>query len=690
MAEVVATPTMCEHVGRTSSSEQSAAYRWLSEHPDLICALYGLLLGVGVCWPLFGGRPLFLLDWVAGPHAALVPASVYGLNGGLTTSILSTLGTATLLHVFGEAATWLVLFAFFPIAALGVGRLVGGSVLARVAAASVVCVNPWVFDRIYAGQLALIFGFALLPFATRAALRDRGGHDVIGALACALWWAILTALSPQFAWIYGVVVVVGAVTLWVRRRRAQVLWRSAGAAAAWFAGAAGASCAMTLYVLVAHSATSLPVKVGTATLEIYATTGDRHLGLFANVAALYGFWRRGPGPTLPKDVITGWPFLMLAILAVVATGYWVVLRTRHGTHDGPGNRQLGWPLLAIGIVGYFFALGAQGPTGGLFRWAYRVVPFFDVMREPQKVLMLTVLMYAVGIGWGIGHLQRTSPGSARPWVRFGVAAAVGIALPLGYTATMFDGLGGQIAPSVIPAAYAQANRLMGKGSGQVLFFPWHLYEALPFAGDRVVANLGPSVFERPVISGDNVQVGRLETQSTSPRSRYLGQFVDGERSRRAFGAQVAPLGVEYVVLAKVVDWRTYAWLAHEPDLRLVSDTPSLEIWRNLAFDGVGHRPGASRPVVEISPVAYRVPGGRRSMATIDAPYERGWTLEGVAGVPTPEGDVGFPLDTVRGGTAVFSPWGPTKDGYVASGAAAFLVAAVLTVDRWRRRRRGAR
>jgi len=44
------------------------------------------------------------------------------------------------------------------------------------------------------------------------------------------------------------------------------------------------------------------------------------------VLALYGFWRTGPGPELPKDVIIGWPFIMFAILVIVGVGAWYALR----------------------------------------------------------------------------------------------------------------------------------------------------------------------------------------------------------------------------------------------------------------------------------------------------------------------------------------------------------------------------
>jgi len=33
------------------------------------------------------------------------------------------------------------------------------------------------------------------------------------------------------------------------------------------------------------------------------------------------------------------------------------------------RRRLAWLLVMVGAAGFFLALGSQGPTGALFRWA---------------------------------------------------------------------------------------------------------------------------------------------------------------------------------------------------------------------------------------------------------------------------------------------------------------------------------
>lgn len=697
----------------------SAAPTWRRAfaHPDVATACFGVAVAVGVCWPVLGDRPLFLLDWVIGPRPPLPSPSMLGLDGGLTTGVVGDLVFTVLVRVIGEAATWLSLFAVFPIASVGVGRLTGGRLWPRLAAAALYCVNPWVFNRIYAGHLTLLLGYALLPFAVSSALKAtnparrpllsvRGWEVPTSAIGPALWWAVLAAFAPHYAWIYGVVLV--SVAMVTRRRR----WWLVG----WLVCCAAFFGVMSMYILLPHSVTALGTTVGTTSLDLYRTTPDPHLGLLPNVAALYGFWRLAPGPVLPKDVVTGWPLLMAALLVLVVAGFWAVLGHRRATSltglaasnqavsagadgapgpEGPASpdpptgdgdaerRRVGWLLVVVGVAGFFLALGSQGPTGALFHWAYDTVPFFDIMREPQKFLMLLVLAYAVGLGWGVQRLGRMKLSTRRAgWA----VAAIGLALPLAYSPSIFDGLAGQIGPSTLPPAYQQANRLMGEGPGQVLYLPWHLYEVQPFTGGRVVASIASGVFQRTVVSGDNVQVGNVQTQSDSRRQAYLTGLLAKGDAIADFGTSVAPLGVEYVALAKTSNWHSYSWLEHQPDLRLVLDSGSLEVWRNLDFRGPGRRPGASQPVRQLSPVAYRVPPGPPGPVEIDAAYQPGWQLDGVSGQPSPEGTVEFILGRA-GGVAQFRPWGMVKLGDVISGAAFAVLASALVWTRRRRRRR---
>ena len=732
-------------------------------HPDAATLAFGIVIALGVCVPLLGGGRVFLLDWSLGPHFPVTTPAALGLNGGVTASIGGSVVMALLNHLLGGAATWLPILVFFPIAAVGAGRLAGRSRWSRLAAGTLYAVNPFVFNRLYAGHLALLMGYALLPFAIKAAIRSLSS-PVLRWSVPALWWAGLTSVSVHFAWIYGLVIIGNLIVAISTKQHS--LRRMAG----WFATCVGAFALMSAYIILPQVSTTLPTRIGSVSLNLYMTNGDPHLGLFANVLGLYGFWRTGPGPELPKDVIIGWPFIMFAILVIACLGAWYALRKSpmedaetysEGILEGVGvtgkslvpakilvpsdvitirsrvveQKRLAILLVFIGVAGYFLALGNQGPTDGLFLWSYYHVPFFAIMREPQKFLMLLALAYAVFFGWGVERLSQVAISPSR----FGAittAAFMGLVLPLGYCVTIFDGLDGQISSSPLPSAYQRADALMGAGAGNVLVLPWHIYMEYPFTNGRVIANVGPTSFRRNVISGDNVEADNVETQSTSPRSAYLEQLFQNGNQTSNFGALVAPLGVRYVVLSKAVDWTSYSWLNDQKDLKLVLDDQSLEVWRNVAYSGVGHRitkltsvsgiaglltlakrnelgagavvtrsasnnssgsPGTpvkksapagettARPSVQqLSPVAYRISSGRPGWVTVDTTYQRGWSLNGRAATSTAEGTVLVRVGS-KGGVLEFTPWRMVRLGYIVSAGVFIALLLVLAVEPRRRK-----
>ena len=148
--------------------------RQVLEYPtrrqQVLVSGWGALLALGICLPLLGSGALWLLDWVSGPHTPLVPPDALGLAGGLVSGVPFTIVANWLVRNLAGTGTWIPLVAVYPLAAWGGSRLVGGSNRARAAAATFYCVNPFVFQRIYAGHLGLLLGYALLPFAVASAL----------------------------------------------------------------------------------------------------------------------------------------------------------------------------------------------------------------------------------------------------------------------------------------------------------------------------------------------------------------------------------------------------------------------------------------------------------------------------------------------------------------------------------------
>ena len=380
-----------------------------------------------------------------------------------------------------------------------------------------------------------------------------------------------------------------------------------------------------------------------------------------NLAGLYGFFRMGP--TEPKDLFSRWPAILAALMLIVLLGYVAVLRDE-------ARRREGLAILAAGVAGYFLALGDQGPTGGLFRLAYEHVPGFVMMREPDKFAALVALAYAYGFGWGIAWLTTGS----RKKVAQIVPAALAFALPLAYTPNMLGGLGGQVKASDFPSSWSSASRVAGRAT--VLFLPWHEYFPTPFTGERAIANPAGSYFAGTVLTSQNPGPGyafAAEDPEHVFLDKLLGPPVDLQRLRVA----LAGLGVRFVVLAKVADWRDFARLAEAPGITLAYSSPSLDLF---SVKPTATEARDARRVRSVDLVDYRVLPGRPGVVALPVPYSRGWTLGGHEALRLANGQAGV-VAPATGGVAHFAPSGGVLASEIESLAAALAIASVAVSRR---------
>ena len=613
-----------------------------------------MVLAALVCYPFLGGR-LLLLDLISGPHQPFLPATVFGLDGSLTGGVPFAIGAGLLDRLLGQAGSVVPAVVFFPLATTGAARLVRPAVLpARLGAGLFYAVNPFVFDRFYAGQLGVLLGYALLPFAVTALLDAAREPHRVARAAC--WAGATVMMSEHFAWI--LVPVTAAIVL-TRPHRVQAALRLGAAAL----GAA----AINAYLLVAPLLGGASPAGALGQLSAYRTQADPRVGLLLNVAGLYGFFR--PGPVEPKDLVSGWPAILAALELIVAVGYAAVLR-------GSARRRDGLAILAAGVAGYFLALGSSGPTGGLFRLAYEHVPGFVMMREPDKFAVLVSLAYAYGFGWGIAWLTSRSRQKAAQIA----PAALAIVLPLAYTPTLLGGLGGQVRASEPPASWSVASRLAGRDT--VLFLPWHEYFSTPFTGQRVIANPAAYYFAGTVLTSQNPGLGyafAAEDPEHVFLDKLLGPPVDRQRARVA----LADLGVRFVALAKVADWRDFSQVAHVPGIHLVYSSPSLDLF---SVRPTARETRDSQRVRRVDLVHYRILPGRPGVVSIPVPYSLGWTIDGHRAERLADGQVGV-VAPAKGGVVFYSVSSGVLASEFASLAAALAVAGVALVER-RRRARG--
>lgn len=445
-------------------------------------------------------------------------------------------------------------------------------------------VNPFVYSRLMAGQYLVVFGYALMPWFIAALWRFLRAPDWRRAVRVAVWAVAISIVSIHSIFFMGLVMLASVVSF-VVARRGRLAWRPL---------LLGAGIGLGLW-LVASSYWIVPLVTGhsqTAQLvgrfdqryvDAFKTVGDKPYGVVFNASSMYGFWLDPRGfYVLPKSRVPVWPVLAVVIIGLAAAGVATARR-----------RFEVWALAAVALVALALGIGdAWGPLSGIYNWFVASVLLFKGYREPQKFIGLVVLAYAflgaLGADAGLRWLQRLFVGRGRI-IAESIVPALLIVLPLAYTPSMLWGFGGQIVPTDYPADWYGLNRQLNADKSQfkVLFLPWHQYTAFGFT-TNIIANPAQNFFTKPVIQGNNLELGQIYSQEFSPTSDLIqNQLLRRSSTITNSGKALAPIGVKYVVLAKNFDVADYAWLDHQTDLRLISNTATLRVYQNTAWQPLG-------------------------------------------------------------------------------------------------------
>ncbi|MEU7907606.1 hypothetical protein [Actinoplanes sp. NPDC049118] len=656
-------------------------------------ALLGLIAGVTVVAPWTRDGYLLLLDWVSGPHQA-VASGLYGLDPTALDALPYRLFTHGLRTVFGAGATgWLIVLCYFPLAASGVSALAGGGRVRRYCAALFACCNPFVVERIQAGHVAFLLSVGLLSWLLASAVWARR-RRVWFAARPAVWYALAMVVGPHAAWLGGACLV--AVALLPRPGRKDLV-RTAAVIA--FAG-----CVYAYAVAVMMNAI-LVIGVGGQELEVYAPHAGPG-GMLTTLLSLRGFWR-GAADSSPQLTLGFVPAVVMATAAI-----WGLVRLCRR------DPVAGAPLSALAVCGVLLGAGIHGPLASVYRTAFDVVPLFEAMREQQKWLALTMLAYAVGIGVAAEALVAVCR-SARPAVARLAAGAGLLAVASVYAVvapSLAWGLGGSVRVTQYPESWYAADKIMGDGTGGILFLPWHLYQPFGFTGSRTVATPAGAFFRRPVLSSDAVELGPVRTNSVSLRTEYVQRLV-ASGVTEGFGRLIAPLGISFVVLARDREAEAYAWLETQDDLRRVLRTPQLDVYHvevagtgrviaarrggydkavelasqgDLGSEAVlpggperGPLPSAASGGIErTSSTSWRVRDGTPGWVVIPEEWSPGWSARDLPTRRTVAGTVA--VDAGAGAVTVrYTPWRWLRIGLIVSLLA---IAVLLLSGLWEHRR----
>lgn len=425
-------------------------------------------------------------------------------------------------------------------------------------------INPFTYSRFMAGQYAVLLGYALLPWFARlliefgrlpslkTALKLGGLATVIGIVSIHTIGELVLLTTAAIM-----------VALWRHRQHLKTYLRYGLIAAALF--------------LLASSYWLVPLAIGkgqtaqvigqftSADTTVFATNGQNPLAKLGNIARLQGFWAEERGLyLLPQDRMVLWGLMAFVVIGLVIWGAVVLWRKR--------------PVLLVlftasGLVAALLAAGAMEPLA-------RHIPLFAGYREPHKLVGLVALVYGVLLAFGIQAALARS--RRRSETSYGIAAVLLLMLPFVFTRTMLWGFDGQLTPRHYPPDWFSINQRLEQDDSNfaVLFLPWHQYMSFQFAG-RIIANPAPAFFSKPTIVSADPELGGAVGSRSTPQQEALQHILSANRQN--FAKQLAAQNIKYIILAKELDYRKYAYLDSQPGLKPTSDYRTATLYQNQAW-----------------------------------------------------------------------------------------------------------
>jgi hypothetical protein len=226
-------------------------------------------------------------------------------------------------------------------------------------------------------------------------------------------------------------------------------------------------------------------------------------------------------------------------------------------------------------------------------WLDAVFPPYRGLRDADKWAGALAFVYsqfaAVGAFALLGWLKRrVNDQSRREWATALLIASL-LAIPTYYGNGILYGMHGQIRVSDYPPGWYAADRTLAADPrpGRALFLPWHDYMALSFVRNtnRVVGNPAPLFFSVPVTASRDPEIPGVSPPIDDDQVAVSHLVTAGNDVQWA--SVLASRDFKYLILAKELDWSTYAYLNTQPGLQLLADYGSIILYRNTQWHSGG-------------------------------------------------------------------------------------------------------
>ena len=548
----------------------------------LIAPGFFALLSLIIVFPLMLPGYILTLDNVPTPNVSLLSFSSSSFFMGAVRYLFSLFLPA---YVFPK----IMLFLAFFLAGFGMFSLTyKKNIFAGLLSGLIYSINPFVYERVMAGQWSLLLAYSLFPFFILALIGFFSHPSLKNAVFLGVIMGLIVQVYLHYSLIVAAAFVIFAILKLIFSKTKYILLLKNILAVALIALLININ--WLLPSLFGQSQVSQTLSTfSERDLIAFQSVEDGNYGLIFNLLSGYGFWGEVYDYFLsPKQIIPVWPLLSVLLISLSAFGFVKALRT-----GGKSDYPLIFTFIILALIGLDLSGGiALKPASNFIFSLYRNFPLLRGFREPQKLVSLIFLSYAffapVGLQFLINSLKYKKV-NILLWL-------TAMAVPFISTPVVFGGFWGQLKPVFYPTSWYKVNSILEADNDNflVLFFPWHQYMRFNFNNNLVVANPAPFFFNKPILSSRNYETRYLFSHDTRPEALHIeGLLSIEEKKENLLGEKVdyrvdwpvdlSVINVKYIILAKDSDWKRYRFLENFPGLEKVHDDFDVILFRNLSF-----------------------------------------------------------------------------------------------------------
>ena len=440
--------------------------------------------------------------------------------------------------------------------------------------------NPFVYDRVMYGQCAIAGAFGLMLLGAGFLLEYLEKKQTRQIVFAGLSFAFMVQFSPHFLFFAAAFYLFVFLPVFFIGKK-----EAAGGIKAVMAEVVKISIIVAVIAFALNANWIIGGVTGKSALGEFVSAGITRQDLVAfqtsgktggdalgNVLLMSGFW--GKDQFRYADLTkfaNNWGRSFFLLLPLILWGFWTGLRSKEKKY-----RCLAAGSAFLFVVSILLAAGIRIPVGRQITYfLFDHLPFYKGLREAQKWDAVVAMVYLIFLSWGLRELfaKKIIVNNAAI-MKFFVGAVIVMQAPL-----LLFGFSGQVKPTQYPNDWYTVNNYIVRDSGclgNILFFPWHLYMGFSWIGG-IVATPAPVFFQCPVISGTNMEWGGISDNSQNPQGQAVERWL--ATGGKTDLLQNSAFNISYVILAKEVDWRNYAGLDSNPQLRLVMETTTLKVYK---------------------------------------------------------------------------------------------------------------